>query len=176
MSLKNREYTISQEDVLLLQSTHSSITPLRKKPLAPKPIQLVDVSIHTSYDLPPPIPLCSQKINLGHSLGIDKIKRRKMDQGQLPIDICIDLHGMTVQQAFTLFVKTINEAYIKQSRIVLIITGKGNHALSTGILKKELTTWLDLPHVAGKIVRASQAAPQHGGSGAFYILIRRIRS
>ena len=84
---------------------------------------------------------------------------------------------LTLNEAFKALEKAIISAYENQNRLLLVITGKGrNSVLGSGALKRELPHWLSLSHIASKIIRASNAAPKDGGDGAFYILIKRLKS
>lgn len=63
----------------------------------------------------------------------------------------IDLHGLTVQQAFDKVKKTLSAHYKKGSRRILIITGKGT--TGKGLIKNEFAGWMENPKLA-KYIRA----------------------
>ncbi len=44
-----------------------------------------------------------------------------------------------------------------------------------GVLKRNLPRWLAEPGLADKVLAIRPALPQHGGEGAFYVLLRRSR-
>ena len=44
-----------------------------------------------------------------------------------------------------------------------------------GVLKRNLPRWLAMPPLADKVLAIRPALPQHGGEGAFYVLLRRER-
>ena len=48
-----------------------------------------------------------------------------MKRGKIPINKRIDFHGLSVDEAKKLFLKTINDCFINNSRCILFITGKG---------------------------------------------------
>lgn len=177
MSLKKQEYNLSIEDETLLHRMSELVKPLTKKPITQAAVKLkqpLAITIATSAKYFSP---AKQPVEIGLSGGLNKEKQRKMDQGKLPIDISIDLHGMTTERAFIAFEKAIEQAYTQQLRFMLVITGKGkNSSAPSGVLRHELPLWLSLPQISSKIIRASQASAQHGGSGAFYILIKRAKS
>jgi len=158
---------------MLLKHMADMVKPLLKKPVnlpvvKHKPITVsADAVAH--FNVKP-------RGSAGSAGGLNLSNQRKMDQGQIPIDISIDLHGMRTDQAFSAFEQAIDRAYSQQMRFMLVITGKGrNSSTPEGVLRTELPRWLKLPHISGKIIRASQATRQHGGDGAFYILIKRMK-
>ncbi|MFI4983583.1 MAG: Smr/MutS family protein [Rickettsiales bacterium] len=107
--------------------------------------------------------------------GIDRKTAQKMDRGELRPDIEIDLHGLTREDAFSRVKNVISQAFVAGKRMVLIITGKGVKTEYKSVLRDELPAWLNHESIRPMIVRYSQAAIKDGGSGAFYVLIRRQR-
>ena len=51
-----------------------------------------------------------------------------------------------------------------------MITGKG-----AGVLKGHVPGWLKNPPLSGLVLALAEARPADGGSGAFYVLLRRRR-
>jgi DNA-nicking Smr family endonuclease len=108
--------------------------------------------------------------------SLDAKRERKLRQGRTVPDAQLDLHGLTADGARTVFTHFIQQCYSRQKRHVLVITGKGNRSKGHGaVLKKLLPHWLEEPLLKPLILSQSQAAPRHGGDGAFYILLRRQR-
>ena len=94
----------------------------------------------------------------------------------MPIEAKLDLHGHTREsgrQALTGFLRAHRAA---GRRCVLVVTGKGlKDDWSVGALRQALPGWLNAPDLRRLILAYCQAQPQHGGSGAVYILLRRER-
>jgi len=109
----------------------------------------------------------------GDHAGIDRSTRRRLTQGQLPIEARLDLHGMTAAQAERHLLRFINLAVGDGKRCVLVITGKG--ANNNGVLKRLVPMWLKSPPLGDKILALSQAVPSDGGDGALYVMLRRHR-
>lgn len=110
--------------------------------------------------------------------GVDRRTAERLRRGKLPIDVTLDLHGHGQMQAMLALFSTIEAAVGRGQRKLLVITGKGTFAqpgADRGVLKKQLPRWLNDPRVRDLIVTFSQARPEHGGSGAFYVLLRRKR-
>ena len=106
----------------------------------------------------------------------------KMRRGKLEPDSRIDLHGMTIAQAQPVLTRFILGAHTQGKRLVLVITGKGKHKpddgpipTKLGVLKHEVPHWLQSGVLRQVVMQVSQAHPKHGGSGAYYVYLRRQR-
>lgn len=118
---------------------------------------------------------------------MDKNLRRRLMRGQIPIEARLDLHGMRLEQGRLAVRQFLARAFLRQMRCVLIITGKGRqfsdgednpaayHAQAPN-LRSELPRWLQEKDLAHQVLALSTATPQDGGSGAWYVLLRRQRS
>lgn len=113
---------------------------------------------------------------------MDRKAFSKMKRGKLTPEARIDLHGKTLERAHPLLIRFISNAYRSGSRLVLVITGKGEkddpHSpapMRRGVLKRQVPLWLGQPPLAGMVLQVRQAHPSHGGSGAYYVYLRRIR-
>ncbi|MEZ5668001.1 MAG: Smr/MutS family protein [Alphaproteobacteria bacterium] len=114
---------------------------------------------------PPPEP--------GH--GLDRRRHERRRRGQLPIDGVIDLHGLTQAAAHRRIDRYVAESVAAGRRVILVVTGKGPSAEGGGILRRRLADWLMLPACRPHVLAFTPAQPRHGGSGAFYVLLRRKR-
>ena len=116
---------------------------------------------------------------------VDKQTRRRLRRGQIPIDGCLDLHGMTQQQAQQALLGYIPSAYNADKRCILIVTGKGQprhgnldlleRIEHVGVLKQKTPQWLCMVPLSSYILDIQPARPNHGGEGALYVLLRRKR-
>ena len=132
----------------------------------------------TKNDLAPSI---SQ--HLGHQgVQMDAKSFSKMKRGKIKPDSRIDLHGMTVVQAQPALTRFILGAHTQGKRLVLVITGKGKHKQDEGpiptrlgVLKHEVPHWLHSGVLRQVVMQVAQAHPKHGGTGAYYVYLRRQR-
>lgn len=114
------------------------------------------------------------KIELNNSLGIDYNSDKKLRTGKYKIDKTIDFHGMTINNAFDLFLNSIEYAYNNGFRCILYITGKGNNSkIGNDTIKESFKKWIKIDNVSNKIIKYTQATNKDGGSGAFYVLLKR---
>lgn len=113
---------------------------------------------------------------------MDRKAHQKMTRGRLDPEARIDLHGMTLAQAHPELIRFILGAQDTGKRLVLVITGKGKRGLDDGpipqrqgVLRHQVPQWLHLPPLGSAVLQISEAHLKHGGSGAYYVYLRRIR-
>jgi DNA-nicking Smr family endonuclease len=109
----------------------------------------------------------------GRATGIDRRSSERLHRGRLPIEGRLDLHGMTQAAAAERLAGFIERSEAAGKRCLLVITGKG--LASGGILRDQVPRWLNLPPNRGRVLAFDYARPQHGGSGALYVLLKRRR-
>ena len=114
-------------------------------------------------------------LEAGKSGGIDHKTMNKLKRGQISPDIRLDLHGMTLGQAHSAVSSFVLGAAAKDTRCLLIITGKGRISEGGGVLRNQLPQWLNLPNIRFHVIGFCTAQPRDGGEGAFYVLLRRKR-
>ncbi len=105
--------------------------------------------------------------------ALDGKRAAHFRKGKLAVEARIDLHGLTLDLAHRELVGFLDQARDRGQRVVLVITGKGGP--EGGALKRLVPLWLATPPLASAIAAAAQAQPQHGGSGALYVYLRRRR-
>jgi len=117
----------------------------------------------------PPVSAAQKKSD--HPPGIDRRTDEKLKRGQMTIEARIDLHGMIRTEARAGLSRFLASSWHQGRRCVLVITGKGRDG--AGVLRTEVPQWLREDDLAHFILRAYPAKPQHGGSGALYVLLRK---
>lgn len=105
--------------------------------------------------------------------GVQNGVFRKLKQGRYEALARLDLHRMTAERARREIFEFIEESHHYGLRSVMVIHGKGENAAQrerSSILKGCVNHWLrEL-----EIVQAFHSAqPQHGGTGAVYVLLRK---
>ena len=120
--------------------------------------------------------------------GLQNSKMTKLRGGKIIYSDTLDLHGMNVAEAAAALTATMNLAFSNGYESVKIIHGKGynkednmrvvsrgKNLLNKGIIKGKLKlyviAWLkDNPAILG----FCRALPNDGGSGAMYILLKKL--
>ncbi|MDP1974527.1 MAG: Smr/MutS family protein, partial [Alphaproteobacteria bacterium] len=92
----------------------------------------------------------------------------------------LNLHSKSVQGAYNLVMNFIEDAHHTGKKVVLVITGKGNHGsrysktpeYKVGKIKQALPEWLKDARIKHLIEDYAQAHGVHGGGGAFYVMLK----
>lgn len=103
--------------------------------------------------------------------GIQEGVFRKLRLGKYETEARLDLHKRTLEQARSDVYRFIQECIEHDIRCVLMLPGKGDRNIKDpALLKSYLSYWLtELDDVHA----FHTAQPHHGGSGAFYVLLRK---
>jgi DNA-nicking Smr family endonuclease len=123
----------------------------------------------------PPTPPKPHELTHGVSHGIDRRQAERFRKGKLAIEGKIDLHGRTQQDAHDDLLAFLRRAHAAGKRNVLVVTGKGMTTSKTGILRQAVPRWLNEPVFRALVLAFDYAEPHHGGEGALYVLIKRVR-
>lgn len=120
---------------------------------------------------------------------VDRTPEKKVRRGQVEVEARLDLHGMTTASARHALLGFLHRCRDKGFRTVLVITGKGAGARALddrrfqpwdpeeralpGILRRSFTQWMRDPDFAQLASGFAEASRKHGGSGAFYVMLRQ---
>ena len=95
----------------------------------------------------------------------------------------IDLHGFTLEEANKFVEKFINESYLENIKKLIVVTGKGLHSQNDkdpylskdlSILKYSVPDFIEgNQELMKKILEIKDADIKDGGSGAFYIYLKK---
>ena len=95
----------------------------------------------------------------------------------------IDLHGFTLQEANKTVEKFINDSYDHNVSKIIVVTGKGLHSSvekdpyvskDLSILKYSVPDFIENnPDIMKKVIEIKDAEVKDGGSGAFYIFLKK---
>jgi len=112
---------------------------------------------------------------------MDPRKFAKLRKGKIEPEARIDLHGMTLTQAHPALIGFVRRARTDGQRLILVITGKGNNAPDggtgtepRGVLRQNVPKWLETDPLRSQVLEFASAHRQHGGSGAFYVYLKRV--
>ena len=117
--------------------------------------------------------------------GKDKLPNKDINPAdkRVPKVITIDLHGYTLDEANKKINDLINKSYEERVSKLIIVTGKGLHSQNDkdpyvskklGILKYSVPEFLkNNVELMKKILEIKNADIEDGGSGAFYIYLKK---
>lgn len=98
-------------------------------------------------------------------------RMRQLKTGAIRIDMELDLHGLTRDEALKSLERFICGAFNRGQRAVLVITGKGNNSPGEPVLVGAVSSWLR--ETGKKMVAEFAPAPlRMGGSGAFVVFLK----
>ena len=110
-------------------------------------------------------------------INLKKIYRQKVRS--------IDLHGYTLDQANQKISDFISQSYIAGINKLIVVTGKGLHSENEknpyvskdlSILKHSVPKYIkNNKNLMNKIYEFGEAKIEDGGSGAFYIYLKKIK-
>lgn len=130
----------------------------------------------TGHDLLPALPerMAKQPVHM------DKKAFGRLKRGKMVPEAKIDLHGMTQERAHPALIGFILRAHSDGKRLVLVVTGKGKSKpddgpipVRRGVLKHNVPQWLAMAPLRPLVLQVAEAHISHGGSGAYYVYLRR---
>lgn len=115
-------------------------------------------------------------------LQMDSKSFTRMKRGKLIPEARTDLHGLTLDQAHPELIRFILTSQARGMRLVLVITGKGSREdpydpmpRRRGVLKTQVPQWLRMAPISQAILQVAEAHQRHGGAGAYYVYLKRLR-
>ena len=118
----------------------------------------------------------------------DRSNDRRLRRGRFEVEARLDLHGLTRTKARRELLGFLRRAQANGLRQVLVITGKGAGARAQdrrkfepwdpeapnlpGVIRRSFTQWMAEPDFAALVAGYAEAHRRHGGSGAFYVMVR----
>lgn len=119
--------------------------------------------------------------------NLERKEKHRVLRGKVEIDAKIDLHGMRQNEAHNALIDRVSRARLDGKRVLLVVTGKGSStggssdgsepfwARGGGVLKAQVPQWLNQQPLRSMIFSVQQAHQRHGGGGALYVFLKRLR-
>jgi DNA-nicking Smr family endonuclease len=180
--MKGRRHTLSEEEWRLWAHVTESVKPLpgRKRAIAPPAAPAAEVAVAPAKvaALPAVQPPTTRLPPLA---PLERRTRQRVQRGQSPIDGVLDLHGMRQDEAHRALLSFVNAHHRQGSSILLVVTGKGGRGWASsgdperGVLRRLVPHWLADPSIRRAVIGFEDAGRSHGGEGALYVRIRRLR-
>ncbi len=167
-----------EDDAVLWEEFTRDIKPMGKKPGATKsavPPEKQPTPRTAKRQDAPIVRAPAKTVLPKQPTQLDKSTQSKLQKGKIPLEGRLDLHGYTQTQAQDALEAFVMRAANAGKRCLLVITGKGLTKNGEGVLRQRLPQWIALSPLSGVVLKAVPAAPKDGGSGAFYLYLRRTR-
>jgi DNA-nicking Smr family endonuclease len=186
---------LSPDESALWRKVALTVKPLerRRPPIEPQPPTIKPVADPLPAPQPLQLPKDPQPTGRGkvlapparapapEKIGLDAWWERKIMRGGLQPDFSLDLHGSTLDQAYSRLMHGLAQARAMGARVVLIVTGKprptesADRGQARGAIRAKITDWLGASEHASAIAAIRGAHRRHGGQGAIYVVLKRPR-
>ena len=177
-----RGKTLTEADIALWRQVARTVKPLPgRAPVEPEPEAPAPVSapatetalLLTRLDTP-------RSVASPPLAAIERRLRTQLRRGQQSVEAVIDLHGMRQDEAHLALHGFLRREQARGTRIALVVTGKGGAGPALfgeerGVLRRMVPHWLRLPDMRALVLGFEEAEQRHGGSGALYVRLRRLR-
>lgn len=178
----NKRRPLSREERVLWKAVTQSIVPRRKpvdvdEAVESEPTPSPEIAKRTSQPAPTTLPPRVEKRAPPPLAPLGRRMKQRVARGKESIDGRLDLHGLTQSEAHGVLLRFLRTAASRDARLVLVITGKGRRdgEGERGVLKRQVPHWLSLPEFRALVVGFEDAHISHGGEGALYVRLRRLR-
>jgi len=144
--------------------------PLPKPKLLKQPKELLRHEVELNTDVDVPLVDATQSLFFKQS-GVQTRQMRELQNGNLPCQATLDLHGITVPQAEEELSQFLERTRARGYRVVAIVHGKGHNSPDKyPALKNMVHQFLrQYPYSIG----FCSAPPKQGGLGATLVLLKK---
>jgi len=101
--------------------------------------------------------------------GMQTKLQRRIRQGQIRPEACLDLHGYRQNEALQALGQFLADALRRRLRLIVIIHGQGYRSQSDAVLKPLVQRWLASQ---SQVLAWCPAQPRDGAAGASYVYLR----
>jgi len=185
MARRRHTVPLSEQDRALFRAEMADVRPLKQdraspanKPPPPIPRkslederQVIEDMLSDAWD--------PAELETGEELsfarpGLQHSVLRKLRRGQFSVGAELDLHGLTVPEARALLPRFLLNSRLQGHRCVRIIHGKGlSSRKQQPVLKVKVNKWLPQ---RDEVLAFCSARPVDGGTGAIYVLLRKLKT
>ncbi len=108
---------------------------------------------------------------------VDKTVLKRLNRGDMNPENHLDLHGLTSSEAASKVTQFIFSSYRAGKRLILVIPGKGKDpkgGSGFGVLNRLVPQLAKSAKLASIILHYQTAHTRHGGTGAYYIYLKKF--
>jgi len=171
--------SLSPDEAALWAKVTASIRPLSRDPNdvpAITPSRPAPISVKGKVPQPRPAELSPKRTENLQAATLDGGWDRRLRSGRVEPDRVLDLHGYTLDRAWSAIDHSLERAIASGERILLLVTGherKGEPPLERGRIRAAVHDWLAVSRHADRIAAVRGAHRRHGGGGSLYIIFRK---
>ena len=173
---------LSEEEAAAWARLASSVTPFEGRKIPP----LRESAKPAPRPAPPTrsvLPVSEKTSKLDNSrpthAGLDGQWERKLKSGAISPDFTLDLHGHSLESAYSRLMHGMDQARSMDARVILLIAGKSrpvdpaDRGTRRGAIRAKILDWLAASAHSDSIAAVRRAHRKHGGEGALYLVLRR---
>ncbi|MBS4097803.1 MAG: Smr/MutS family protein [Sulfuricella sp.] len=157
--------TVAKEQAKAPAGQVSPQVPVEERKLFLETVKQLKLDVRFSDELPP-----GEKG--GRRVAVNRL--RQLQRGLVRIDLELDLHGLTREEALQSLAAFIGGAYRRGQQAVLVITGKGNNSPAEPVLLTAVAGWLR-EQGKGMVAEFAPAPRQLGGEGAYVVFLKAVK-
>lgn len=161
------------EETQLWEDYVRDVVPVKKTPAVQKDPATPPKKAAARKKETTPSPAAKISAHTQQTPQLDGRLDQRLRRGRVPLDGTLDLHGMTQDEAHGRLNAYLTGAQARNKRCLLVITGKGRGG--EGILRQKFPQWMALPPLKEIVLKIVPAIQGHGGSGAWYVYLKRNR-
>jgi DNA-nicking Smr family endonuclease len=168
--------SLAPDEAELWARVTATIRPLSRQPLQKSETAAAPTPKAVKRPAAAQTPTKRQSPRTGPGQTLDGSWDRKLKSGTVDPDRILDLHGMSLDSAWSAIDTGIERAIDAGDRVVLLITGHarpGEPPVQRGKIRAAVHDWLAVSRHAGRIAAVRAAHGRHGGGGSLYIILRR---
>lgn len=179
--MRRRGKFLSEAELALWRQVARTVKPLPgRAPVEPVPVPETSVA---ALEAPVIVPVAPPRPSRPAQPPLAPLERRlrtQLRRGQQSVEAVIDLHGLRQDEAHAALRGFLRLQQQRGAKLVLVVTGKGGAGEfgvgeERGVLRRNVPHWLRLPDLRPLVLGFDEAEQRHGGAGALYVRLRRVR-
>jgi len=112
----------------------------------------------------------------GLKVGADPLHLRRLEMGDFPPQITLDLHHLAADEARDEVRRSLRHARRSGLRVLRIVHGRGRRSADGPVLKEALPKWLAQPPHGRSVLAFTTTGSFGAGGGATLVLLSKKRS
>lgn len=173
---------LSAEEAAAWARLASSVTPLKGRKVPPLDINAEKPKQAVIPPKPTALPIAKAKRPApapSPNAGLDGQWERKLQSGAISPDFTLDLHGHSLDAAYSRLMHGMDQARSMGARVVLLIAGKSrpvdpaDRGERRGAIRAKILDWLAASSHGDVIAAVRRAHRRHGGEGALYLVLKK---
>jgi DNA-nicking Smr family endonuclease len=109
----------------------------------------------------------------GYAEGTNPLTIEKLKNGEFSVQRILDLHGLSIEDAKSVFEQFIGDSIKAGLNCVKVVHGRGLKSKNIPVLKESLKAWIIRAMNRKWIIAFSSALMCDGGPGATYVLLKK---